>query len=291
MDYQKIKYFLKAAETLNFSEASRQMFITPQAFGRQIAKLEQEMGFALFERSTRHIRLTPSGQICYHNFSERVNDLEKEYQKMCEMGSKRRNQISVGVFRALSLKKVISPIVTGVLANFSDRDVNISMCDIKELREQIQSGRLDLCITITHATESGWTNCKFIPLAYSPARIVVSKYHPWVIQDTVSMEDMKESIFVKMGLPDSAENDYFMRMLCKDIQTVENYESICLRLEQGDCFSVMSEELDSYCEKNGKSFALPWSPFEFELALIYKESNPHSFLPELCRFIKDEFEL
>lgn len=57
MDYQRIKCFLKAAETLNFSEAARQLYITPQAFGKQINLLEQEMGFALFERTTRQTNL------------------------------------------------------------------------------------------------------------------------------------------------------------------------------------------------------------------------------------------
>lgn len=86
MDYQKIKYFIKAAETLNFSEAARQMFITPQAFGRQITQLEQEMGFSLFERNVRQIKLTPSGKICYEHLHEMVEKLDNEYQKMCEMG-------------------------------------------------------------------------------------------------------------------------------------------------------------------------------------------------------------
>ena len=86
MDYQKVKYFLKAAETMNFSEASRQMFITPQAFGRQIAILEQEMGFLLFERNNKQIQLTPSGKICYENLSGLVAALEREYEKMCQMG-------------------------------------------------------------------------------------------------------------------------------------------------------------------------------------------------------------
>ena len=49
------------------------MFITPQAFGRQIALLEKEMGFLLFERSTRSIHLTENGKICYDK-----NDYRKQ---------------------------------------------------------------------------------------------------------------------------------------------------------------------------------------------------------------------
>ena len=44
MNYQRISYFMKAAEVLNFSEAARQLYIAPQSLGRQIALLEEELG-------------------------------------------------------------------------------------------------------------------------------------------------------------------------------------------------------------------------------------------------------
>lgn len=94
MNYNKIKYCLKAAEVLNFSEAARQMYVTPQSFGRQISILEREMGFALFDRSTRKIELTASGKIVYENLSGLVKSLEKEYQKMCEMGKLKEEMLN-----------------------------------------------------------------------------------------------------------------------------------------------------------------------------------------------------
>lgn len=290
MDYQKIKYFLKAAETLNFSEASRQMFITPQAFGRQIAVLEKEMGFPLFERSNKQIQLTPSGKICYENLSGVVADLEKEYEKMCEMGNKRQRQIRIGVFQALSLKKIVSPIVTGILSEYPDRDINISLGDMRELIEQMQNGRLDICITVSHENEPEWKNCCLSPLKKSPAQIVVSNYHPWVVKDSVTVEDMENSIFVKMDMPGFSEADYFIHVPCKEQIVVSNYESMCLRLEQGDCFTLMSADLDSYCEKNGKALSLPWSPFDFELVMIHHKNNTRSDITEICELICDEFE-
>ena len=98
MDYQKLKYFLKAAETLNFSKAAKELYITPQSFGKQITLLEQAMGFPLFERSTRQLRLTAAGKLVYNSLNGMVNDLEREYEKICAMGSKRSRQIQIGIF-------------------------------------------------------------------------------------------------------------------------------------------------------------------------------------------------
>ena len=44
MIYQRIKYFLKAAEYGSFSKAAAQMYVSPQALTKQIALLENEIG-------------------------------------------------------------------------------------------------------------------------------------------------------------------------------------------------------------------------------------------------------
>lgn len=291
MDYQKIKYFLKAAETLNFSEAARQLYITPQSFGKQIALLEQEMGFPLFERSTRQTRLTASGKIVYDNLGGRVVELEKEYQKMCAMGSKRSKQIRVGVFNALSRTKVVTPIVNSILANYSDRDISIRMCDMSDLKMEVINGQVDLAITATHETEPKWNGCRQIVLMNSPAQIVVSKYHRWFIKDSVPIEEMRQFNYIKMKMPFVQDSDMFENIPCKSKTEVDNYETMCLMLDQGDFFAIMSSEIDGYCEKNGKGLPLEWHPFDFELSLVYNKNNPHSFLPELCQFIQEIFEV
>lgn len=291
MDYQKIKYFLKAAETLNFSEAARQLYITPQSFGKQIALLEQEMGFTLFERSTRQIKLTPPGAIVYENLSGRVQELEKEYEKMCDMGIKRSKQIRLGVFNALSRTKVVSPIVNSILANYPEQDVSICLSDMSKLKTDMQEGQLDLCITTIHDSEPAWGENERINLMNSPACIVVSKYHPWYIKEKITVEDMAQSNYIKMAMPFALGSDFFETVPCKTKIEVNNYETMCLMLDQGDCFTIMSSAVDSYCEKEGKSFVLPWEPFDFHLALLYDKKNAHLFLPELCTFIQENFDI
>ena len=52
MEIRQLKYFLKVAETLNFSEASRKLYITQSTLSQQISHLEQEIGLPLFERNS-----------------------------------------------------------------------------------------------------------------------------------------------------------------------------------------------------------------------------------------------
>lgn len=46
-----IKCFMALCETLSFTEAARQLYMTQQSVSKYIAKLEEDLGFQLFQRT------------------------------------------------------------------------------------------------------------------------------------------------------------------------------------------------------------------------------------------------
>ncbi len=61
MELRQIKYFLAVADALHFGKAAQKLHIAEQPLGYQVRRLEDELGFKLFERTTRSVRLTPAG--------------------------------------------------------------------------------------------------------------------------------------------------------------------------------------------------------------------------------------
>ncbi|MCH5202291.1 MAG: LysR family transcriptional regulator [Oscillospiraceae bacterium] len=62
MDINLIKYFVSVAQTLNFSEAARQNFVSQSTVSRGIQEIEKELGASLFSRNKRSVMLTPEGK-------------------------------------------------------------------------------------------------------------------------------------------------------------------------------------------------------------------------------------
>ena len=62
MELRHLRYFVSAAEAENVSRAALKLHVSQPALSRQIRDLEDELGFQLFERSAKSVRLTPAGK-------------------------------------------------------------------------------------------------------------------------------------------------------------------------------------------------------------------------------------
>ena len=83
INYELYKVFYHVATTLNFSEASKQLFISQSAVSQSIKTLERKLDQTLFIRSTKKVQLTPEGEILLRHIepagsTRQVGDHDRE---------------------------------------------------------------------------------------------------------------------------------------------------------------------------------------------------------------------
>jgi DNA-binding transcriptional LysR family regulator len=71
-----LRYFVKLADTLNFSETADHFRVPSSSVSRRIKNLEGELGAALFERTTRSVRLTDLGILYLGQVTGALQSLE-----------------------------------------------------------------------------------------------------------------------------------------------------------------------------------------------------------------------
>ncbi len=71
--FSGLESFVRAADLLSFAKAGRLLGISASAVGKNVARLEQQLGVRLFNRTTRHTRLTQEGAL-FHERCRRILD-------------------------------------------------------------------------------------------------------------------------------------------------------------------------------------------------------------------------
>ncbi|RQO64471.1 LysR family transcriptional regulator [Variovorax sp. KBW07] len=71
--FSGLESFVRAADLLSFAKAGRLLGISASAVGKNVARLEQQLGLRLFNRTTRHVRLTEEGAM-FHERCRRILD-------------------------------------------------------------------------------------------------------------------------------------------------------------------------------------------------------------------------
>ncbi len=62
LEIRQLRFFVSLAEELHFGCFAELQHIAQSAVSELMRRLEQDLGVKLFERSSRHVRLTPAGR-------------------------------------------------------------------------------------------------------------------------------------------------------------------------------------------------------------------------------------
>ena len=97
MTTKQIDYCIELAHTLNFSRAADHMFVSQPTFSYQIKLLEDEIGFALFERSGKGVSLTPAGAQFVTFLAGMREDLKRAVEQGQNFSAKYQDSISISL--------------------------------------------------------------------------------------------------------------------------------------------------------------------------------------------------
>ncbi|SFD65155.1 LysR family transcriptional regulator [Paracidovorax konjaci] len=90
-----VRYFLEVAGSGSVNQAAARLFVAPSAVSRQIAKLEDSFGTALFERQARGMALTAAGQRLAAHLRHAVLDAEQMLDQVRQLGQETSARVRV----------------------------------------------------------------------------------------------------------------------------------------------------------------------------------------------------
>lgn len=150
MDLYLFREFITLADTLNYSKASKELFLAQPVLSRHISYLEQQLGTQLLERNRRTVRLTETGKIFYEEAKILIKNYEEVLKKVQMAASGLTGDIRFGFLEGLegTEKAFIIPIVEHIKENYPTLQLEIFSFDLLSLIDSLNNNNIDVGLTL-----------------------------------------------------------------------------------------------------------------------------------------------
>ena len=202
MELRDIEIFLALAEELHFGRTAERLHVSQARVSQSIKQQERRIGAALFERTSRSVRLTPLGERLRERLEAGYREIMAGIDEATAAARGQAGTLTVGTYDTHHQE------ITAVLDLFRQRH---PQCELR-MREVIpldpfaglRAGRIDLALL--------WQPVREPDLVVGPEMfterlvLAVSPGHPLAGRDRVEMEDLGDHPVVD---PDGPIPDYF----------------------------------------------------------------------------------
>jgi len=195
MTLTELRYVVAVARERHFGRAAEACFVSQPTLSVAIKKLEEELGVALFERSTGEVAPTPVGA----RIVEQAQRVLEQAQAIREIAKAGKDPLS-GPLK-LGMIYTIAPYLLPQLVKILHKRAPQMPLIIQEnythlLREWLKQGDIDAAVLALPFEEPGFA---IQPLYDEPFVIAVPRAHRWASRKSVASDDLKRETMVMLG--------------------------------------------------------------------------------------------
>ncbi|MFE9323029.1 MULTISPECIES: LysR family transcriptional regulator [unclassified Nocardia] len=181
MELRQLTYFVAVCEELSFSRAAARCYISQSAISHQIARLERDLGVALFERSTRAVVPTDATMRLLP-LAKQMLSLESAIRATVRTSGHRIRLAANMSFATRSLSAI-----AGARAAHPDAEIEFVIKPFRQRITAVADGDCDLALIRGSVDEPGLAVEK---LWIEDLVIATSAAHPLAPHDQVTLADL-----------------------------------------------------------------------------------------------------
>lgn len=213
----RVRCFLTLAETLNFTETAKLLYMTQQGVSKHIAKVEEEMGFPLFIRSHRSVSLTAEGERCYEIFSHFMEEYEDFLAGARSGHSRQVKTLRVGYQNWLDFGPAPGRALEALREVIPELELTGERYSPGALRQRLLSGKLDL-ILIHKRFAPKAAGLKYVELNRTRMMVMVARGNPLNHPDATYQTFAQELFLI-----DAFENESPTSSVLRARQELQSY--------------------------------------------------------------------
>lgn len=187
MTIAQLKYALELQKAESYQKAAKVLRISQPGLSLQIKKLEENLGFALFDRSARRVVPTEKGIV----FLERAQLLTNEAKQLASLAESLKDSVT-GVLR-IGMIPTVAPYLLPLFIDqlnemYTDLKIVIKEALTEEIVQELKAGTLDGGIIATPIASK--VNFTSTPLLYEKFMLFVSSQHPLYQKEEIDIKEV-----------------------------------------------------------------------------------------------------
>ena len=188
MELRHLRYFIAVAETENVSKAALNLHVSQPGLSRQIHDLEDEIGFTLFERSAKSVRLTAAGKVFFNGAREVLLSAEAAVKKARAVAGGITGEINVGYAPSLTVQ-ILPPVLRAFQEQFPQVRVALHDLSSEEMLAQLGNKKLQVALTVQPPAKM-LRGLAFLELARYAICVAAAPNHPVAKLKAVTLEQV-----------------------------------------------------------------------------------------------------
>ncbi|WP_406630870.1 LysR family transcriptional regulator [Amycolatopsis sp. WGS_07] len=194
-----LRYFVAVAEELHFGRAAARLHITQPSLSVQIRKLEHSLGARLLERTSRHVELTPAGEVLLDEARRLLVNAERLAAATREAANGVRGSLIVG-FQANAAAELTPKILAAFQSRYPRVQVEMRSHDFTDPYVGLSNGSVDVAFVRLPVLMQSWLSVE--PLFAEPRMLVTSSESPLACREKVTVADVVDERFVGRRAPE-----------------------------------------------------------------------------------------
>jgi DNA-binding transcriptional LysR family regulator len=143
MELRHLRYFVAIGEDEHYGRAARRLRVAQPSLSRQIQALEDEVGFKLFERPPRGVKLSAAGKYFLEDARRILQEVNEAAARGVRVASGRSGTVRVGFVENRLWRGVVPESFRRFREAQPDAELQVSPLVSSQQLEAIRSGRLD----------------------------------------------------------------------------------------------------------------------------------------------------
>lgn len=199
MTLLQLQYFKTLARVLHYTQAAAELHIAQPSLSYSIKELEKELGVKLFEKDSRHIKLTVYGEQFLPYAERALGMLDEGVGVLKQMAGSAQQIVRLGYFHSISAS-LIPAVMMGIYGQEKNQSIRFQFTEAPsfDLFQQLKKGELDLAFCLHQDTD-----IESVTIMRQPLYLAVPEHHPLAKRESVCFEDFAREPIVMLDKPSS----------------------------------------------------------------------------------------